>query len=93
MGLFGALSVNIISNVITGTSVNEAKTALLRINATGNVHPGFHASWAFIGYTGPEKINWARTVTKPRYQGPSVINEMITTPAAQAEISKSVIDL
>ena len=41
-----------------------------------------------MGYTGPEKVNWVRTASKPRHQGPAVINEMITTPAAEAEISE-----
>ncbi|XP_031564401.1 catenin alpha-2-like [Actinia tenebrosa] len=72
----------------TGTSVNDAKAALQTIGATGNPHPGFHASWAFVGYTGPEKVKWAKTVTQPRYKGPSIINEMITTPSAELEISQ-----
>jgi hypothetical protein len=75
---------------ILGTSVNDAKGALQELGATGNVHPGFHASWAFMGYTGPEKVKWAKTVTQARYKGPSVISEMITTPAAELELSKKL---
>ena len=61
---------------------------MARLGVEGNVHPGFHASWCFAGYTGPEQIKWAKTVSAPRHQGPSVINEMIVTPAAEAELSE-----
>ena len=71
-----------------GTSVNDAKEALYDIGATGNVHPGFHGSWAFVGYTGPEQVKWAKTVSAARSKGPAVIEEMITSPSAEAEISK-----
>ncbi|XP_020626915.1 catenin alpha-2-like [Orbicella faveolata] len=72
----------------TGTSVNDAKEALYDVGATGNVHPGFHGSWAFVGYTGPEQAKWAKTVSAPRHKGPAVIEEMITSPSAEAELSK-----
>ncbi|KAK3704830.1 hypothetical protein QZH41_005032 [Actinostola sp. cb2023] len=72
----------------TGTDVNDAKGALQTLGATGNPHPGFHASWAFVGYTGPESVKWAKTVTQSRYKGPTIINEMITTPAAELELSQ-----
>ena len=72
----------------TGTSVNDAKEALYDIGASGNVHPGFHGSWAFVGYTGPEQVKWAKTVSAPRSKGPAVIEEMIASPSAEAEISK-----
>jgi len=68
--------------------VNDAKPALQSLGVTGNPHPGFHASWAFVGYTGPETVKWAKTVTQPRYKGPSIINEMITTPQAESEFSE-----
>lgn len=71
----------------TGTSVNDAKEALYDIGATGNVHPGFHGSWAFVGYTGPEHVKWAKNISQPRYQGPAVIEEMLTSPSAEEEIS------
>jgi len=71
-----------------GTSVNDAKEALYDVGATGNVHPGFHGSWAFVGYTGPEQAKWAKTVSAPRHKGPAVIEEMITSPSAEAELSK-----
>ena len=73
---------------LTGTSVNDAKEALYDIGATGNVHPGFHGSWAFVGYTGPEQVKWATTISQPRYKGPAVIEEMIASPSEEAEISK-----
>lgn len=72
----------------SGTSVNDAKEALYEIGATGNVHPGFHGSWAFVGYTGPEQVKWAKNISQPRYQGPAVIEEMLTSPSAEEEISK-----
>ena len=68
--------------------MNDAKEALYDIGATGNVHPGFHGSWAFVGYTGPEPIKWAKTVSQQRHKGPAVIEEMIPSPTAEAEISK-----
>lgn len=68
--------------------MNDSKEALYDIGATGNVHPGFHGSWAFVGYTGPEQVKWAKTVSLPRHKGPAVIEEMITSPSADAEISK-----
>ena len=68
--------------------MNDAKEALYDIGATGNVHPGFHGSWAFVGYTGPEQATWAKTVGAARSKGPAVIEEMITSPSAEAEISK-----
>ncbi|KAJ7385581.1 Catenin alpha-1 [Desmophyllum pertusum] len=71
----------------TGSSVNDAKSALYEIGATGNVHPGFHGSWASVGYTGPEPCKWAKTISLQRYKGPAVIDEMITSPTAEAEIS------
>lgn len=68
--------------------MNDAKSALYEIGATGNVHPGFHGSWASVGYTGPEPCKWAKTISQQRYKGPAVIDEMITSPTAEAEISK-----
>jgi len=68
--------------------VNNAKEALYDLGASGNVHPGFHGSWAFVGYTGPEQVKWAKTISQPRYKGPAVIEEMITSPSAEAEISE-----
>lgn len=68
--------------------MNDAKEALYEIGATGNVHPGFHGSWAFVGYTGPEQVKWAKNISQPRYQGPAVIEEMLTSPSAEEEISK-----
>lgn len=74
--------------VTIGTAVNDAKGALQSLGVTGNPHPGFHASWAFVGYTGPESVKWAKTISKPRFKGPAVINEMVTTPQAELELSK-----
>lgn len=68
--------------------MNDAKEALYDLGASGNVHPGFHGSWAFVGYTGPAPVKWAKVISQPRYQGPAVIQEMITSPSAEAEISK-----
>ena len=68
--------------------MNDAKEALYDVGATGNVHPGFHGSWAFVGYTGPEQVKWAKTISQPRYKGPAVIEEMIPSPSAEADISK-----
>lgn len=71
----------------TGTSVNDAKEALYELGASGNVHPGFHGSWAFLGYTGPEQVKWTKVVSQPRYKGPAVVEEMITRPSEEEEIS------
>ena len=73
--------------------MNNAKEALYDLGASGNVHPGFHGSWAFIGYTGPEQVKWAKTISQPRYKGPAVIEEMITSPSAEAEISELLTSL
>ena len=71
-----------------GTSVNDAKEALYELGASGNVHPGFHGSWAFVGYTGPEQVKWTKVISQPRYKGPAVVEEMITRPSEEEEISK-----
>lgn len=73
--------------------MNNAKEALYDLGASGNVHPGFHGSWAFVGYTGPEQVKWAKTISQPRYKGPAVIEEMITSPSAEAEISELLTSL
>ena len=73
--------------------MNNAKEALYDLGASGNVHPGFHGSWAFVGYTGPEQVKWPKTISQPRYKGPAVIEEMITSPSAEAEISELLISL
>lgn len=74
----------------TGTSVNDAKEALYELGASGNVHPGFHGSWAFIGYTGPEKVKWTKVTSQPRYKGPAVIEEMITSPLTEEQETSTV---
>ena len=73
--------------------MNNAKEALYDLGASGNVHPGFHGSWAFVGYTGPEQVKWTKTISQPRYKGPAVIEEMITSPSAEAEISELLTSL
>jgi hypothetical protein len=44
---------------------------------------GYGASWAFVGYKGNHSSKqWVSEVTRPRYQGPAMLSDMINTPAA-----------
>ncbi|CAB4026103.1 catenin alpha-2-like [Paramuricea clavata] len=65
-----------------GVGVNEAKDSLARIGATGNVNPGPGGSWVFMGYTGPDAVDWVTQMARPRHKGPCVVSEFITLPAA-----------
>ncbi|XP_028414979.1 catenin alpha-2-like [Dendronephthya gigantea] len=69
-----------------GVGVNEAKDSLARIGATGNVNPGPGGSWVFMGYTGPDGVDWVTQMARPRHKGPCVVSEFITLPAAAKAI-------
>ena len=65
-----------------GIGVNEAKDSLARIGASGNVNPGPGGSWVFMGYTGPEQVDWVTQTARVRHQGPCVVAQFVTLPAA-----------
>jgi hypothetical protein len=71
-----------------GVGVNEAKDSLARIGATGAVNPGPGGSWVFMGYTGPDAVDWVTQVARPRYKGPCVVSEFVTLPAAAKAIEE-----
>lgn len=75
-------------NFIIGDGLNETKDALLRIGAQTPLSPGENGSFAFLGYTGPQNVNWLNQVSRQRRQGPSQISDFILTPAAVKEISQ-----
>ena len=66
----------------SGVGVNDAKDALARIGATGNVNPGPGGSWVFMGYTGPDAVDWVTQTARPRHRGPCVVSEFVSLPAA-----------
>ena len=68
--------------------MNEAKDSLARIGATGAVNPGPGGSWVFMGYTGPDQVDWVTQVARPRHKGPCVVSEFITLPAAAKAIEE-----
>lgn len=35
-----------------------------------------------MGYTGPDAVDWVTQESKPRYEGPSVISDFVSLPAA-----------
>ena len=74
--------------LFTGVGVNEAKDSLARIGATGAVNPGPGGSWVFMGYTGPETVDWVTQMARPRYKGTCVVSEFITLPAAAKAIEE-----
>ena len=62
--------------------MNDAKDSLARLGATGDVNSGPGGSWVFMGYTGPEAVDWVAQTARPRYKGPCVVSEFLTLPAA-----------
>lgn len=74
-----------------GVGVNEAKDSLARIGATGNVNPGPGGSWVFMGYTGPDPVDWVTQTARPRHKGPCVVSEFVTLPAAVKAVNEQKI--
>lgn len=73
-----------------GDAVKLAADALRALGAYEPIDPGYSSSWSFAGYKGDyDNKEWVSQVTRPRYQGPSMISDMINTPAADMGMSTS----
>lgn len=54
-----------------------------RLGVKEDVNIEHGASWAFVGLKGDHySKEWVAEVSRPRYEGPSMISNMINTPAA-----------
>lgn len=72
-----------------GDGLSEAKDALLRIGAQSPLSPGPNGSVAFLGYTGPQDVDWLKQSCHSRGQGPSQITDYyVLVPAAVDELFK-----
>lgn len=75
---------------VLGEGAQAAEESLKRLGAKEDVNIGYGASWAFAGFKGDHSSKeWVAEVTRPRYQGPSMISNMINTPAADKGFSIS----
>ena len=76
-----------------GNNVGAAAPALERLGAEGPLDPGYHGSFAFSGCTGTAPRFYTRTEVRPRYHGPSIVAQLIPTPASQKGLYGSVLFL
>jgi len=67
--------------------MREVQYSLQRIGNDTFTNPGHNGSFAFIGYTGPQRPLWIDQVSSARGEGPAEISEFIITPAAEAEVT------
>ena len=66
---------------LVGVGAEYAGPALERLGAKGPFDPGYRSSWAFAGYTGPDPKPWVREESRPAEQGPTLVSNLIYTPA------------
>ena len=67
----------------SGNNVGAAAPALEYLGAEGPFDAGYHGSYAFSGCTGSAPRYYTRTEVRPRYHGPAIVAQIISTPAAQ----------
>ena len=67
----------------TGKGVEMAADSLKNLGAVEPFNPGYRNAWAFAGYKGnyTSKL-WVSQVSRPRFEGPCNLSDMINTPAA-----------
>ena len=69
--------------MLLGEGILAAAESLKRLGAKEDVNIEYGASWAFAGFKGDHSSkDWVAEVTRPHYQGPAMISNMINTPAA-----------
>lgn len=61
-----------------------AAKAFEKLGYKGDMDVHYKGSMTFAGSTGPTPRYWSTAEIKPRYRGPSVVAQIIPTPAAQA---------
>lgn len=65
-----------------GKGALAAVEALKKLGVKEEVIIEYGASWTFAGFKGDHFTKeWVAEVTRPRYQGPAMISNMINTPA------------
>ena len=77
-----------VSLVDSGDGMDEVKEALIRVGVEEPIESGNKGSFAFVGYTGPEKVVWLKQIAKPRGQGPAKIIQFIVTPEGAERLGK-----